>query len=128
MAIEYKNSSGAFVVTDPNFTNQKARLEVGNARNQAEAVNLTTLGVILGTAATPGGTAPISRNSNNTLAAGTKVVSDTAITATSFIQLSYKTAGGTQGFLTYILNAGVGYTINSSSGSDTSIVTASVVY
>ena len=57
-----------------------------------------------------------------TLAAGTVTISNTLVTATSRIFLSRQTAGGTLGQLSVVLNAGVGFTINSNSASETSTV------
>jgi hypothetical protein len=57
-----------------------------------------------------------------TLVGGTKTIANTVVSATTVIMLSRKTAGGTLGFLTYTLNAGVGFTINSSSATDTSVI------
>jgi hypothetical protein len=58
-----------------------------------------------------------------TLVAGTVAVARTSILATSRIFLSRRVAGGTLGHLTYTLTPGTGFTINSSSGTDTSTVT-----
>lgn len=63
---------------------------------------------------------------NATLVAGTVTVGCTGITASSIIQLTVKTIGGTPGTLSYTLNAGVGFTINSSNAADTSVVTFTV--
>jgi len=59
---------------------------------------------------------------NATLVAGTVTVTNANVTADSVIKINYKTAGGTQGFLNYTISAGVSFTITSSSGSDTSVV------
>jgi hypothetical protein len=59
---------------------------------------------------------------NATLVAGTVTVADTNVTANSVIQLTYKTIGGTAGILLYTTSAGVGFTITSSSNTDTSVV------
>jgi hypothetical protein len=56
------------------------------------------------------------------LVAGTKAVAAASITANSIVMLSRKSAGGAIGDLTYTINAGVGFTINSASGTDTSTV------
>ncbi len=57
------------------------------------------------------------------LAAGTKAVADAKITATSVIRLATRTPGGAQGALyVALLNAGVGFTITSTSNTDTSTV------
>lgn len=60
---------------------------------------------------------------NATLVGGTVDVANTAVTANSYVILSRKTVGGTAGNLTYVLDPGVKFTIGSSSGSDTSVVT-----
>lgn len=57
-----------------------------------------------------------------TLAAGTVTVPNTSVTADTRIQLSRQAAGGTLGHLSVVHDPGVGFTINSSSGSDTSTV------
>lgn len=62
------------------------------------------------------------RAGNATLVAGTVTVTNTTVTANTLILLSRKTAGGTLGNLTYTLSAGASFTINSSSASDTSVV------
>jgi hypothetical protein len=57
------------------------------------------------------------------LAAGTVTVSTTAVTASSRIWLTVATSGGTQGHLSVgTITAGVDFVINSTSGSETSIV------
>lgn len=56
------------------------------------------------------------------LVAGTVTVACTTVSANTRIYLTPKTIGGTPGFLSYTLNAGVGFTINSSSASDTSTI------
>jgi len=63
-----------------------------------------------------------------TLAAGTVTVADTAITANSVIRLATRTPGGTQGS-PYIsaLTAGTGFTITSTSNTDTSVIEYEVV-
>lgn len=62
------------------------------------------------------------RAGETTLVTGTKTIANTSVTANTVVMLSRKTAGGTLGFLSYTLNAGVGFTINSSSATDTSVV------
>jgi hypothetical protein len=57
-----------------------------------------------------------------TLSGGTVTVSNSSITANSKIQLTRSTSGGTPGHLSYTKSAGVGFTINSSSGTDTSVI------
>jgi len=64
---------------------------------------------------------------NATLVGGTVTVTNTTISANSVIYLSRKTAGGTTGELTYTLSAGASFTINSASGTDTSVVSYFIV-
>jgi len=57
-----------------------------------------------------------------TLVAGTVTVANTSITATSRIFITRSAAGGTLGHLTVTKNAGVGFTVTSSSPTETSTV------
>lgn len=57
-----------------------------------------------------------------TLVGGTVAVAHTGVTATSRIFHACQTPGGAQGFLSVVLNPGVGFTINSTSVTDTSTV------
>lgn len=57
-----------------------------------------------------------------TLVGGTIAVSNTSVTATSRVLITVVSPGGTQGFLSVARNAGVGFTINSTSGTETSTV------
>lgn len=59
---------------------------------------------------------------STTLAAGTKAVALATVTAGSTVLVSVKASGGTPGLLSYTLSAGVGFTVNSASGTDTSTV------
>jgi len=63
-----------------------------------------------------------------TLVAGTASVADTAVTASSTVQYSRTTLGGTPGNLSAIITPGVGVTFNSSSGTETSTLTYSITY
>lgn len=66
---------------------------------------------------------------NRTLVGGAVVVADTKITANSILIISRKTAGGTPGTgHTYVLNPGVGVTITSTSGTDTSVISVLTKY
>jgi hypothetical protein len=56
------------------------------------------------------------------LSAGSATVADTSITANSRIRLFRQTFGGTPGHLYVTLTAATGYTINSSSSTDTGVV------
>jgi len=56
------------------------------------------------------------------LVAGTVAVARTSILATSRLYLSRRVAAGVPGFLSYVLNPGVGFTINSTAAGDTSTV------
>lgn len=61
------------------------------------------------------------RAGNLTLIGGTKTIANTTITANTIIMLTRKTSGGTLGTaITYTLNAGVGFTVNSDNVLDTS--------
>lgn len=62
------------------------------------------------------------RMGESVLVGGTVTVANTSITANTRVFLSRKTIGGTAGNLSYTLNAGVSFVINSSSGTDTSTV------
>lgn len=57
-----------------------------------------------------------------TLVAGTIAVANTSVTANTRVFVTVTTTGGTQGHLSVAKNAGVGFTINSTSGSETSVV------
>jgi hypothetical protein len=63
-----------------------------------------------------------SRMGTSTLVGGSVVVSNTSITANTRVFTSRMALGGTAGHLSVALNAGVGFTITSSSGTDTSVV------
>ena len=67
------------------------------------------------------------RSGIETLVTGTKVVANTRITATSYIRLTRQTAGGTLGELSVVPNVGVGFTINSSSATETSTIFYEIV-
>lgn len=56
------------------------------------------------------------------LVAGTVAVGCTTVSANTRVYLTRKTVGGAIGDLTYTLNAGVGFTINSANAGDTSTV------
>ena len=62
-----------------------------------------------------------------TLAAGTVVVANDQVTASSRIFLSRRTLGGAPGWLSYVRNAGVGFTINSSNAADNGTVAYLIV-
>lgn len=59
---------------------------------------------------------------NAVLVAGTVTVADTAVTSTSTMIFSRKVVGGTLGNLSYTVSAGVGFTITSTSNTDTSTI------
>ena len=62
------------------------------------------------------------RMGNSTLVGGAVTVSNTSVTANTRIFLSRATTGGTTGDLSYTKSAATSFTINSSSGTDTSTV------
>mgnify|MGYP006895932401 CR=1 FL=1 len=57
-----------------------------------------------------------------TLVAGTIAVAYPSLTATDRVLVTVTTAGGTRGYLSVAKSAGVGFTINSTSNTDTSTV------
>jgi hypothetical protein len=57
------------------------------------------------------------------LVGGTVTIANTTVSANTKVIVSRKVAGGTLGFLTYTLSAGVSFTITSSSATETSTVT-----
>lgn len=67
------------------------------------------------------------RGGNATLVAGTITVANTSITANSIVLYARKTIGGVAGNLSYTLNAGVGFTINSSNVADISTVSYFII-
>lgn len=87
-----------------------------------DAATAATTAANNATTAANNATAASSRTGNTTLVAGTKTIANASVTANTIVLLSRKTIGGTAGNLTYTLNAGVGFTVNSSSGADTSVV------
>lgn len=62
-----------------------------------------------------------------TLVAGAGAVADANVTAGTVVRYWVFTPGGTQGFLSYANNAGVGFTINSTNAADTSVVQYEIV-
>lgn len=62
-----------------------------------------------------------------TLAGGTLAVANILVTSSTIVRLSRQALGGTPGNLSVALTPGTGFTINSSSGSDTSKVYYEVV-
>ena len=67
------------------------------------------------------------RVGNATLVGGTVTVTNGGVSVNTIIYLSRKTLGGTVGNLSYVLNAGANFVINSSSASDTSVVSYMLV-
>jgi hypothetical protein len=65
---------------------------------------------------------------NATLVGGTATIANTNITANSIIVLNTKTVGGTQGLLSYTLDPGVGFDIDSDEAADTSVVSFVIRY
>lgn len=62
------------------------------------------------------------RMGQSTLTAGSVVVANTSVTASTRVFLSRATSGGTAGHLSVTISAGVSFTISSSSGTDTSTI------
>lgn len=63
------------------------------------------------------------RTGNITLVGGTKTVADASVTNKTNVLLTRRVSGGTVGEITYQTTPGVGFTVNSSSGTDSSRLT-----
>jgi hypothetical protein len=92
------------------------------ATNANSAATAATTAANNATTAANNATTAASRTGNVTLVGGTKAVADVSVTAGTIVLLSPKTIGGTAGFLSYTVSAGVGFTINSANAADTSVV------
>jgi hypothetical protein len=92
------------------------------ATNANSAATAATTAANNATTAANNATTAASRTGNVTLVGGTKAVADVSVTAGTIVLLSRKTIGGTAGFLSYTVSAGVGFTINSANAADTSVV------
>ncbi|WP_240967504.1 hypothetical protein [Streptomyces composti] len=114
--------SGAGAIETPGFFAMGSGQSGGQFSifgNQPNALRLGTGNA--GIAISEGGTAP--RMGVATLTAGTVTVNNTSVTANTRIFLTCQTPGGTPGFLRVSARtAGAGFTITSSSGTDTSTV------
>lgn len=86
----------------------------------AGAINALNIGTAGGGIAIKEGTN--ARMGVATLAAGTVTIPNTSVTANSRILIQRRVAGGTLGNLTYTKSAGVSFTINSTSNTETSTV------
>lgn len=76
-----------------------------------------------GTGGSPVWTTPNYNNpQTTTLVAGTVSVSDTTVTGSTTVLVTVQTPGGTQGFLSVAVTAGVGFVINSTDVTETSTV------
>jgi hypothetical protein len=104
---------GGYFVTNAGQSNGAWNI-FGNAAN---ALNLGSAGG--GIAIAEGANA---RMGVATLAAGTVTVANTSVTATTRVAAFRQTAGGTLGHLSAANDPGVGFTIDSSSATDTSVV------
>lgn len=75
-----------------------------------------------------GGEVLVANSGIASLSTGTIIVTFPTITANSLIFLTAKAKGGvTPGVLTYTINAGVGFTIDSTNGADTSDISWLVI-
>lgn len=95
--------------------------------------SLTTAAIAPAFAEAPSGTNPGRhrwgygpRTGTATLVGGTVTVADVLITANTNIQVTRSTAGGTTGHYTVTRNVGQDFTITSSSGTDTSVVSYTI--
>lgn len=83
----------------------------------------TAVGPVMWTAGATWQPIDTQKNGTATLAAGTTgSIANTSITANSIVRVWNVSAGGTVGALSVVLAAGTGFTINSTSGTDTSKV------
>lgn len=90
-----------------------------------EKARISSAGVTIGSA---GSAIATVKRASATLVAGTATISDTATTANSHIVVTVLTPGGTVGYLDFDVSAGSSYTINSSSGTDTSTVIITAIH
>jgi hypothetical protein len=122
-----------------NILNLGGGFSVGAAANRINFITTPTVGTVTGTSrgtitsdgkwyiGAAGTAIQRIRFAAATLASGTITVADANTTASSYLFPTYVTAGGTVGALSYTLNAGVGYTINSTSVADTNRVNVLVI-
>lgn len=113
--------SGLLIVTQALGSGQKLISLVGSVEQFA----VTQEGLV--TLATTGSGLRIKEGSNAsmgvaTLVGGTVTVNNTRVTANSRIFLTVQAPGGTQGFLSHTISAATSFTVNSTSGTDTSTV------
>lgn len=118
----YREQAGNLKVDS--YVNMEAGGQAGGAFTSwaAQPKALVAGGGGGGLAVSEGGGAT-ARMGVSTLAAGTVTVANTSVTAATRIQLTRSALGGTPGHLSYTVNAGVGFTITSSSNAETSTVT-----
>jgi hypothetical protein len=102
---------------DPHVVLQLRSASDDNTRRPGVEIDGSGGGIFIGIAS--GTDDPIGEA---TLVAGTVVVANATVEATALILLTRRVVGGTPGFLSYVRNAGVGFTINSTSATDTSTV------
>lgn len=69
-----------------------------------------------------GGNPAAGRNGSIALVAGTVTVANTAVKANTAVFMTRNVIGGTPGHLSYSVNSGVGFTMNSTSLSETSLI------
>jgi len=118
---------GNIVATQGNITATLGNIVAtqGNITATLGDITATNGNIIMGTA---GNGLRIKTGANARLGtsaamvAGTIAIANTSVTANTKVFLSPATTGGTQGALSVVLNAGVGFTINSNSALDTSTV------
>ena len=109
-------------VTNLGFLNANQTFSGTNTITTLYVTNLYTVGTII----VPFGAN--SRAGNATLVGGTIAVAVNTVTADSIVMLTRKTSGGTIGTgITYTLNAGTGFTINSDNILDTSVFSYFVI-
>ncbi len=107
------------------FSTPTALASGTTAQTNSERMRINSSGVTIGSGGSAMG---VVKRASVTLVAGTATVSDTSTTANSQIIPVVVTPGGTLGFLDFDVSAGVGYTINSSSATDTSTIIITVIH
>jgi len=108
-------------VTNMSLLNANQTFSGTNTITTLYVTNLYTVGTIIVPSAS-------SRAGNATLVGGTIAVAVNTVTADSIVMITRKTSGGTIGTaITYTLNAGTGFTINSDNILDTSVFSYFVI-
>lgn len=122
-----RGAAGALVARltlDDSGLTPTSQAGTGNRLVQASSAGLQSASI---TIPSGGGVNTYAARGSVTMVAGVGAVADTAVTSAALIRYWVKTAGGTQGALSYANTAGVGFSINSSNILDTSTVQWEIV-